>query len=68
MNSSSIRKMRREIASVYPGKNWRYKCFYVFKPDQVIAIHKSMTEKGMFSRKLKQDGIQISIWDLGIDI
>ena len=66
MNISSKRKA---IASVYPGWDWRYKCFHIFKPRQVAAIYNTMERNGLFEKKIKKDdGVQISMWDLGIDI
>lgn len=62
-----IATMRREIAAAYPGRNWQVKCMYIFSPSQVAAIHKSLTNRDELNKKKpKKDGVQISMWDLGV--
>lgn len=62
-----IATMRREIAAAYPGRDWQVKCMYIFSPSQVAAIHKSLISRDALNKKKpKKDGVQISMWDLGV--
>lgn len=66
----SIKQKRVAISEVYPGSNWRCKCLYIFPDRQVCAIYENFKKHGQLEKpkKCKDTSVQISIWDLGVDL
>lgn len=65
-----IDQMREEITKAYGGPAWRYRVMNM-SDRQVFAIYKDMERKNRLGKKpgenavkLKDDGIQMNIWDI----
>ena len=66
----TVDQMRSTLAELYPGPNWLLKC-KTMPERQVIAIYKSLSEKGKLCKKPKKkkrpdipECEQITIFDL----
>ena len=69
----SIEQMREIVARAYPGNGWRTRVLYFMPERQVIALYYKFSENGLASKPKKSkknvdDGVQMTIWDLGIDL
>ena len=68
-----IDQMRDELIKAYPGPGWRMRVMEM-GDRQVFAIYRSMQRTGRLRKKrcgsttkLKEDGVQLNIWDLLLD-
>jgi len=65
----TIERMREELAKAYPAPKWAKRVAQM-DDRQVFAVYKDMERNGRLCKKcgektkLKEDGVQITIWDL----
>lgn len=63
--------MRKRIISVYPYPGWRAQV-EMMPAKQVYAIYNKFKADGSFTKakckRMQDTSVQISIWDLGIDL
>ena len=63
-----VEEMRNAIARVYSGPAWLFRVKSMDER-QVIAIYRDMLKRGVFEKhekaqKMKEEGIQMTIWDI----
>lgn len=72
-HSPGLEKMREMVARQYDSDKWRDRVANM-PAKQVYAIYRKWKEAGVFDRRPKhkikvvEPSMQISIWDLGIDL
>lgn len=60
----TVDRMREELIKAYDGPAWRLRVEGM-ADRQVIAIYKNMQRRPRRKKpKLKEDGVQMNIWDL----